>query len=108
MNVGWTRGCVHAFVGKKVSELTREKFSRVITVESAHHTSGRVASFVEKCCETGEKESDVFRSFVFVAQHVDGFEPSVIVDDNESIAASSVDGGKERSGYVHVNEAARV
>eukprot|EP00965_Chrysotila_dentata_P032076 1069713-Pleurochrysis_carterae.AAC.5 len=67
MDVGWARSGVHAFVSEELSELAREKLSRVVAVKSSHHTCGGVASFVEQRCETSEKEPNVFGCFVLVA-----------------------------------------
>eukprot|EP00965_Chrysotila_dentata_P256968 6212735-Pleurochrysis_carterae.AAC.4 len=102
------RSGVDAFVGEELSELSREELPCVVAVESPHHTCRGVASFVEQSCEAGEKKPNMFGRFVLVSQHMNGLESSVVVDDNECVTASSIDGGEERSGYVHVNEAARV
>eukprot|EP00965_Chrysotila_dentata_P116236 3842339-Pleurochrysis_carterae.AAC.1 len=92
MDVRWARRSVDAFVG--------EEF------KSSHHTCRGIASFIEKSRETGEKKTNVLGCFVLVSQHVNGLESGVIVNEDERVTTSSIDGGKERSGDVHVNETA--
>eukprot|EP00965_Chrysotila_dentata_P203215 6181572-Pleurochrysis_carterae.AAC.1 len=108
MDVRRASGSVHAFVGQELGELTGKKFACIVAVQGAHHSSWRLASLIEECCEPGEEASDVLRGFVFVPHHVDGFKSRVVVYDDECVAASSVDGGEEWSRYVYVNESVRV
>eukprot|EP00965_Chrysotila_dentata_P044603 1482678-Pleurochrysis_carterae.AAC.1 len=81
-----------------------QKFSGVVAVQRSHYTGGRVASFVEQSCESGQESSNVSRRFAFVTQQVHCLEPRVVVDDHQSIAAPAIYRRKEGSGDVYVDQ----
>eukprot|EP00965_Chrysotila_dentata_P060486 2004856-Pleurochrysis_carterae.AAC.3 len=88
MNVGRTGCGMHAFVCEKFGKLTGQEFPSVVA-------EGREAS---------EEKPNVFRGFVLVTQHVDGFESGVIVNDDKRVTLTSIDGWKEGPGDVDVDE----
>eukprot|EP00965_Chrysotila_dentata_P060084 1992728-Pleurochrysis_carterae.AAC.2 len=79
MDVRRTGRGVHAFVREEFGELSREEFPGVVAVR-----------------------------FVLVPQHVDGFEPGVVIHDDKRVTFSPIDGGKEGPRDVHMNETAGV
>eukprot|EP00965_Chrysotila_dentata_P053976 1790915-Pleurochrysis_carterae.AAC.1 len=87
---------MYALVRQEFGELLREEFAGVVTVQRPHHTGRCVASFVEQSCETGQEPPNVH-----------GLEPSVVVDDYQSVAASTIYGWKKGSGDVHVDQPPR-
>eukprot|EP00965_Chrysotila_dentata_P104106 3437919-Pleurochrysis_carterae.AAC.1 len=99
---------MYALVCQELGELpAREKFAGVVAVQRPHHTGGRVASFVEQSSESSQESPNVSRRFAFVSQQVHCLEPCVIVDDHQSVAASTIYRRKERSSDAHVDEPSR-
>eukprot|EP00965_Chrysotila_dentata_P129426 4278403-Pleurochrysis_carterae.AAC.1 len=95
MDVRWTGRSVDAF-----------EFPCVVAVERSHHTRRGIAPFVEKSREAGEEKPNVLGCFVLVPQHVDSLESGVVIHDDECVTPPPIDGGKEGSRDVYVDEAA--
>eukprot|EP00965_Chrysotila_dentata_P063832 2115364-Pleurochrysis_carterae.AAC.2 len=108
MDIGRACRGVYAVASQELCKLLGQELSSVITVNCSDHSGRCVASGVEEGGEAGEETSHMETGFVLVAQGVDSLKPSVVVDDNECITAAAVKGGLERTGDVHVDQAAGV
>eukprot|EP00965_Chrysotila_dentata_P128960 4263664-Pleurochrysis_carterae.AAC.1 len=92
MHVGRTCRGMYSFIGEQLSELLREKLSRVIAVECADDSCRCLAAFIQQSGEASQELTYMFGRLMFVSHRVNGLKARVVVDDYESVASTPVHG----------------
>ena len=105
VDVGRAGRLRHELVVKQLSELTRQKLTRVVRVERAHDADRRRRSRAGVRVHRGDEGADAVWRFRFGLEEVHELEPCVIVYQDERVLVAAEERRREGAHDVGVHKA---